>query len=246
MLLLTPGKMSKVFSVIAETPQFWVLDKAAGVSFHSEQGPGLVALAEVQLGEKLYPVHRLDKVTSGLLLVARQPAAAAALTQLFASRQLSKCYLALSAAKPQKKQGWVKGAMQPARRGAWRLAQSGTTPAYTYFISQGYQDAPFRAFLLRPYTGKTHQLRVALKSVGAPILGDSLYGGDAADRVYLHACALSFSLFGEHYHFLSWPDSGSYFQQLFELGLPPEWLDPIRVPWPAAPALPVADAEQDL
>lgn len=183
--------MLNAFSVIAETPQFWVLNKAAGVSFHSEQGPGLVAQAEAQFAEKLYAVHRLDKVTSGLLILARQPAVAAALTQLFASRQITKCYLALSAAKPQKKQGWVKGAMQPARRGAWRLAETGAAPAVTYFVSQGYQDAPFRAFLLRPYTGKTHQLRVALKSVGAPILGDSLYGGAAADRVYLHACALS-------------------------------------------------------
>lgn len=237
--------MIKAFSVIAETPQFWVLDKAAGISFHSEQGPGLVALAELQLGEKLYPVHRLDKVTSGLLLLARQPAAAAALSHLFAKRQISKCYLALSAAKPQKKQGWVKGAMQPARRGAWRLAPAGTTAAYTYFVSQGYQDAPFRAFLLRPYTGKTHQLRVALKSIGAPILGDSLYGGAAADRVYLHACALSFSLFGQDYQYLSWPDSGAYYQQLLEMGLPPDWQDPIRLQWPAAPVLAVADSEQD-
>ncbi|EIW89770.1 23S rRNA pseudouridylate synthase [Alishewanella agri BL06] len=237
--------MLNAFSVIAETPQFWVLNKAAGLSFHSEQGPGLVALAEAQFAEKLYAVHRLDKVTSGLLILARQPAGAAALTQLFASRQITKCYLALSAAKPQKKQGWVKGAMQPARRGAWRLAEAGAAPAVTYFVSQGYQDAPFRAFLLRPYTGKTHQLRVALKSVGAPILGDSLYGGASADRVYLHACALSFSLFGQHYQYQCWPDHGAYFQQLFEMGLPTAWQNPISLPWPAAPALAVVDAEQD-
>ena len=76
-----PKPMTDVFQLVAQTDDFYVLNKAAGVSFHSEQGPGLVALAEQQLAEKLYPVHRLDQVTSGLLLLARRPAAAAELTQ---------------------------------------------------------------------------------------------------------------------------------------------------------------------
>lgn len=237
--------MTDAFQIVAQADDFYVLNKAAGVSFHSEQGPGLVALAEQQLAQKLYPVHRLDKVTSGLLLLARRPEAAAELTQLFARRQVQKCYLALSAARPQKKQGWVKGPMQPARRGAWRLGQGEQAPAVTYFVSQGYQDAPFRAFLLKPFTGKTHQLRVALKSVGAAILGDELYGGVAADRVYLHAYALNFSLFGHQYRFQVLPDSGVAFAELLQRGLPQSWLTPADFPWPAAPAQLAACSDQD-
>lgn len=218
--------------IIAQTADFVVLHKAAGNSFHSDDGPGVVVLAEQLLAEKLYAVHRLDKVTSGLLLLAKHPAAAAMLTQQFTERAIEKYYLALSATKPSKKQGWVKGDMQPARRGAWRLLPTQQQPAKTYFISRGFEQLPFRAFLLRPFTGKTHQLRVALKSLGAPILGDALYSGTAADRVYLHAYALQFSLSGRQYRFVCPPEQGTYFAQLFATGLPQIWAAPWDYPWP--------------
>ncbi|OYW95230.1 MAG: RNA pseudouridine synthase, partial [Alishewanella sp. 32-51-5] len=53
------------------------------------------------------------------------------------------------------------------------------------------------------------------------------------------------SLFGQHYQYQCWPDHGAYFQQLFEMGLPTAWQNPISLPWPAAPVLAVVDAEQD-
>ena len=68
--------MTPAFTLIAETADFVLLNKAAGISFHSDDGPGLVVLAQQQLGYKLYPVHRLDKVTSGLIVLARSSAAA--------------------------------------------------------------------------------------------------------------------------------------------------------------------------
>lgn len=227
--------------VIAQTDDFVVLHKPAGLSFHSEDGPGVVVLAEQQLGYKLYPVHRLDKVTSGLLLLARHSAAAAELTRLFSERQVQKFYLALSPQKPQKKQGWIKGDMQLARRGAWRLTATMDAPAVTYFISQGYQQLPFRAFLLRPYTGKTHQLRVALKSQSAAIAGDTLYGAVTADRVYLHAYALAFKYLDTDYYFTQLPETGSLFEALLAAGLPELWDKPWLYPWPSAPAFIVAN-----
>lgn len=227
--------MTKPLDIIGQTADFVVLNKPAGLSFHSEDGPGLVVLAEQQLGEKLYAVHRLDKITSGLIMLARSSAAAAELTRQFSNRQIEKFYLALSCQKPLKKQGWVKGDMQSARRGAWRLTALQQQPAITYFVSQGFQDLPFRAFLLRPFTGKTHQLRVALKSQSAPILGDSLYGAAAADRVYLHAYALALEYGGVRYHYSVLPDSGEQFAALLTQGLPEQWQRPWLYPWPKAP-----------
>ena len=186
--------MTLSFSLVDEQPDFVVLDKAPGVSFHSDDGAGLVVQAAQSLGYPLYPVHRLDKVTSGLIVLAKSSETAAELTRLFTSHQVEKFYLALSFAKAQKKQGWIKGDMAPSRRGAWKLLSSQQNPAVTYFISKGFEDLPFRAYLLKPFSGKTHQIRVALKSVGAVIAGDELYGADNADRVYLHAYALRFIL----------------------------------------------------
>ncbi|MDP5206394.1 pseudouridine synthase, partial [Alishewanella sp. SMS9] len=75
--------MFKPLTIVDSTADFVVINKPAGLSFHSEEGPGVVAIAEQQLGEKLFAVHRLDKVTSGLLLLARNAVAAAEFTQLF-------------------------------------------------------------------------------------------------------------------------------------------------------------------
>ncbi len=224
--------MSTSVALIAETADFVVLNKAAGVSFHSENGAGLVVQAEQQLGYKLYPVHRLDKVTSGLIMLARTRDAAAELTRQFSDHQIEKYYLALSLSKPAKKQGWVKGDMSAARRGAWKLLKTQHNPAVSYFISQGFTDLPLRAFLIKPYSGKTHQIRVALKSVGAVIAGDTLYQAEAADRVYLHAYALCFSLNGQHYQYVQPPADGLYFQQLAGLNAWQSWAEPWQLIWP--------------
>lgn len=224
--------MTTAFTLAAENADFVVLNKAAGISFHSDDGPGLVVLAQQQLGYKLYPVHRLDKVTSGLIVLARSSAAAAQLTQLFSTHQIEKYYLALSVAKPAKKQGWVKGDMTSARRGAWKLLNSQQNPAVTYFISQGFAELPFRAFLVKPYSGKTHQIRVALKSIGAAIAGDALYQGAAADRVYLHAYALRFYLNNTEYHYVQTPTEGVWYQQLNHSGALAGWTQPWLFNWP--------------
>ncbi|WP_084164491.1 TIGR01621 family pseudouridine synthase [Rheinheimera texasensis] len=209
--------VTQSFHLLFRHADFVLVDKAAGVSFHSEDGPGLVVAVEQALGQKLYAVHRLDKVTSGLLLLATSSAAAARFTTLFSERLIDKYYLALSLTRPKQKQGWVKGDMQPARRGAYKLCASVTDPALTYFMSAGFDGANTglpegaRAFLLKPYSGKTHQLRVALKSQGAAIAGDALYQGAPADRVYLHAYALRFDWLGESYQFVCPPTQGDWF-----------------------------------
>ncbi len=224
--------MTAAFSVVAQTADFVLLNKAAGVSFHSDDGPGLVVLASKQLGLALYPVHRLDKVTSGLVLLATSAEIAARLTMQFQQHQIEKYYLALSFGKTAKKQGWVKGDMAPARRGAYKLLPTRQNPAVSYFVSKGLEHKPFRAYLIKPFTGKTHQIRVALKSVSASIAGDTLYQGAAADRVYLHAYALVFTL-DKTYRFCTLPSQGALFSELQQdTHILDDWQQPWLLDWP--------------
>ncbi|CAM4297408.1 TIGR01621 family pseudouridine synthase [Pseudoalteromonas ostreae] len=214
----------------AQHEDFYVLEKPAGLNFHSEEGPGFVVLAEQQLNEKLYAVHRLDKVTSGLIILARSSASAAEFTRLFTAHKIDKFYLALSDSKPKKKQGWVKGDMAKSRRSSFKLLKSIDNPAITRFYSLSI-TANLRGFILKPYSGKTHQLRVALKSLAAPILGDSLYGGTPAERTYLHAYALSFNWQNKQYHFVCKPECTTLFGQLTEHENFHPWQQPWQLDW---------------
>lgn len=220
------------YQLVHTHPQFYVIHKAPGVSFHREDdAPGLMdALRDGLQDDALWPVHRLDRITSGLIVVARSQAAAAELGAAFAGREVEKYYLALSDAKPARKQGLIKGDMDKGRGGAWKLCKSAANPAVTQFFSHSLAPG-LRLFVLRPRTGKTHQLRVAMKSLGAPILGDALYGGSAADRGYLHANALAFTLAGEQHRFVCPPQWGERWPQDALVGYlaanPPAGL-----PWP--------------
>ena len=203
-----------MITILFENDDFVLVDKPAGVSFHSESGPGLVVQLSEQLGIPLYSVHRLDKMTSGLLLLAKTPEAAKRLTEMFAGRRMEKFYVALSTRMPKKKQGWVKGDMAAGRRGSYKLLATMNNPAVTRFISASIRPRE-RLFLVKPFTGKTHQIRVALKSLGAPIAGDLRYANaDEAkreERGYLHAYALRFELDGETFSFVRPPEEGERF-----------------------------------
>lgn len=205
---MAPG-MTPVF----EHADFFVFNKPAGISFHSEEGAGFFAtLAEQYPDETLFPVHRLDKITSGLLLVARNKPSAQHLGQLFESHAIKKTYLAIADHKPSKKQGTVSGDMQRTRDGNWKLLHSRDTPAITRFTSHSL--APnLRLFILTPQTGRTHQLRVMMKSLGSPIIGDTRYGGTTADRGYLHASRLQFEWHGQHIDICLMPSTGELFNQ---------------------------------
>ena len=229
-----PQHQATLFSLIHSDPRFYLINKQPGVSFHREgEEPGLLdAVRHGLQDDALWPVHRLDRITSGLILLARSSQVASQLGAAFAEHAVEKYYLAMSDRKPQKKQGLIKGDMDKGRGGAWRLLPSLQHPAVTQFFSYSVQPG-LRLFLLRPRSGKTHQLRVAMKSQSAPILGDTLYGGSAADRGYLHAYALRFSLDGEAFSFLCPPDQGEYFLgQTLQDCLQREAKEPWDLPWP--------------
>jgi tRNA pseudouridine32 synthase / 23S rRNA pseudouridine746 synthase len=208
----------KALELLFENDDFVIINKPANLNFHSEEEAGVVVLAAKLLHvNQLYSVHRLDKMTSGLLILAKTKESAAQFTALFETRKIEKYYLAISLRKPKKKQGWIKGDMVAARRGSYKFAATSNNPAITQFVSSALRPNE-RLFLIKPHTGKTHQIRVALKSIGAPIAGDIRYANadDARkeDRGYLHAYALRFNFKDETYHFTCKPDEGERYLSL--------------------------------
>ena len=202
--------------IVYQTDDFIIIYKPCGLSVHKDQSEiGLTTLLAEQLGvPQVWLVHRLDKVTSGLLILALNAESAAEFFRLFSEHHIQKTYLALSNQKPKKKQGLLVGDMQKARNGAWKLCQSKENPAITRFESVSCEPN-LRLSILKPQTGKTHQLRVAMKSLGSPILGDALYGKNTEkiDRTYLHAARLQFEFKGQAFDVFTPPKEGEWWHR---------------------------------
>jgi len=140
-------------------------------------------------------VHRLDRDTSGLLMLALAPELHRALSRLFADRQIHKTYIADVAGTPDEPEGCIS---LPIAKRCHRPPLYGVDPAgkpcrtdWRLVESHG----AWSRLELRPRTGRSHQLRVHLAALGHPILGDPLYGDDASvptDRLRLHASGLKF------------------------------------------------------
>lgn len=199
--------------VVYQHSDFIIINKPEGISVHKDQEEqGLTELVAKQLNvPQVWLVHRLDKVTSGLLILALNAESAAEFSRLFSEHKIHKTYLALSNQKPKKKQGLIIGDMKKARDGAWKLCQTKDNPAITRFESVSCEPN-LRLFILKPQTGKTHQLRVAMKSLGSPILGDLLYGKNTEniDRTYLHAARLQFEFKGQAFDVFTLPKEGEW------------------------------------
>ena len=237
-----------MYLLLYNNDDFIVVNKPISVSVHCDDNvPGFAALLSQQLGIKLFVVHRLDRVTSGLMILAKSSQAAAAFGELFAHHQIGKYYLAISDTKPRKKQGTIKGDMKKSRRSAWKLLNSTHNPAVTRFFSKSF--ARRRIFLLKPETGKTHQLRVALKSIGAAITGDPIYSAalnrsendqpeqdgelnkNIVDRCYLHAWQLIFDFNGQSYAFRQDPVQGELFTSPELADILAQWSEPDTLKW---------------
>ncbi len=200
-----------MYRMIHQNDLFIVIDKLPGINFHKEgEDDSLFEALRRDLAiDALYPVHRLDKMTSGVLVIALSSTIAAELTTQFEKRLVQKTYIALSDKKPKKKQGTIAGDMERSRRKSWKLMRTHNNPAVTLFKSVSCEPKK-RLYIVTPKTGKTHQIRVALKSIGAAILGDPIYSPDAEqyDRGYLHAYAITFTLQNKTYSFNTEPSEG--------------------------------------
>ncbi len=195
--------------VIHEDDEMIALNKPRGLAVQGGTRQGrhhldalLPALAAGEMVPRL--VHRLDKDTSGVILLARHPAAAARLGQLFRAREMEKVYWAVTIGVPHPRAGqlrsWLaKGTGPGEDRERMHLAgqgEDGARHAVTDYavISTAGQKAAWLA--LRPRTGRTHQLRVHMHEVGTSILGDRKYATrrepplGVAEGLHLHARAL--------------------------------------------------------
>lgn len=204
--------MAAVIGILYDHPDFVVVNKPSDVAVQNEQNQSgiLPALCQQLKFDKLWLVHRLDKVTSGILILAKHADAAATFGRMFEQKQIDKYYLAVSTKKPKKKQGTVKGGMEKVRDGIWMLNKTDNNLAHSEFFSFSVLSK-VRLFVVKPLTGKTHQIRVALKSLGSPILGDGLYKADASDRVYLHAYCVKFEYKGQDITVTCPPTAGEHF-----------------------------------
>lgn len=220
--------MSDLIEILYDHPDFVVVDKPANISVQNESNQsGILPLLCHQLNiDKLWLVHRLDKVTSGMLILAKHSEAAATFGKLFERRQIEKYYLAISVKKPKKKQGSIKGGMKKVRDGKWILDNTDISTAVSQFFSWSIGSG-VRLFLVKPLTGKTHQIRVALKSLGSPILGDELYKGNISDRTYLHAYSLRFAYKGENISLCCQPSLGNAFMTSETT----KQLESLKTPW---------------
>lgn len=202
------------YRVLENNEDYLVIDKAPGVNLHrNHHAQSLIDVIHADFpGSSLHLVHRLDDATSGLLLLAKNPSVAAELGELFSNREIEKYYFAVADGKPAKKQGVVGGDIKKSRSGSYLLSRTRTNPSVTQFFSYSIEDGR-RAYLLKPRTGKTHQLRVVMKSLSVPILGDRRYGPSVqdCDRMYLHALALRFYFRGSLRSYVSSPSIGDAF-----------------------------------
>ena len=179
-----------------------VVDKPAGVAAQptltTDRG-ALPELVSALLGAPVLHVHRLDRDTSGVTLFAASRVVASALSEAFRAGRPVKTYLALTARAPKPPEGRIESplAKDPSRPGLRRVAPEGDAAITRYrTLANGPGGALVEA---RPETGRTHQIRVHLAHLGAPLLGDARYGGPrrvgefAVPRVMLHALRLELS-----------------------------------------------------
>jgi 23S rRNA pseudouridine1911/1915/1917 synthase len=189
-----------------EDEQLLVVDKPAGLAVHPSAGHGAGTLVHGLLGRALAGgedstrpgiVHRLDRGTSGLLIVARSEEAHRRLQGMIGRREVEREYLALVRGRPKSHRGRIEAAIGRDRNDATRVSLDTATPREA---ASQFEVAELLAAhaLLRVHleTGRTHQIRVHLGAIELPVAGDPVYGvpGDLGlERQFLHAARLAFT-----------------------------------------------------
>jgi 23S rRNA pseudouridine1911/1915/1917 synthase len=195
-----PDVPAAQFGVAYEDEHLAVIDKPAGVVVHPGHGNQRGTLAEVAGGvggpeDRPGIVHRLDRDTSGLIVVARSEEAYEGLRRAIGARDVLREYLALVDGRPPARSGTIDAPLGRDRHHRTRMSTDTDEPreAITHFEVE--QALPGRTLLrVRLETGRTHQIRAHLKAIGHPVLGDPEYGVRLRGlrRQFLHAVRLAF------------------------------------------------------
>jgi 23S rRNA pseudouridine1911/1915/1917 synthase len=198
------GADAPPFQIRYEDEQLLVVDKAAGVVVHPAKGHREDTLSQLLAGsvaggdpERAGIVHRLDRDTSGLLVVARSELAHARLQRALARREIEREYLALVQGRPPARSGTIEAPIGRDARVRTRMAVGGAhaREARTHF-ELDCALAEHSLLRLRLETGRTHQIRVHLRAIGHPVAGDPEYGTAGMlglRRQFLHAARLAFA-----------------------------------------------------
>jgi len=193
--------------VVINKPQGLVVHPGAGnrqgtlanaLRFRAENREQRTESGEVR---RCFIVHRLDKETSGVIIAAWDDEAHAFLCEQFKSRRVKKTYAAIVRGVPKEKNGRIETfiARDTKNRQRFAVREKGKNALTFYKVIKSWRD--YSLLLLRPRTGRTHQLRVHLEYLGHPILGDPIYG--RADKIFpdatlmLHSRNLAITLIGE-------------------------------------------------
>jgi 23S rRNA pseudouridine955/2504/2580 synthase len=204
-------------AVIFEDKHFLVIDKPVGIAAHGGSGVShgaIELLRAARPNEHLELVHRLDRDTSGVLVLARSRSGLTGLQALIRENTVTKQYLCLMTGTPRKAKFDVNAPLlKSVMHGGERLVRvdDAGKPSLTYFKElEQYPNARLMQATLG--TGRTHQIRVHAQYAGHPLAGDPKYGDEAANkrframglkRMFLHAARMSFDLDGKNYDFSS-------------------------------------------
>ena len=216
-------------NIVYEDDDLLVVDKPAGLTVHPAPGHPSHTLVNALLshlpslpdtGEPLRPgiVHRLDKDTSGLVIVAKNNVAHMKLASQFKSRSVVKTYVALVKGHLELGEGVIEAKIgrDPHHRKRMAVVASGREARTEYRVLRYIGN--YTLLEVKPRTGRTHQIRVHLSAIGFPVVGDATYGGKSPllSRQFLHAAKLGFRL----------PSTGEYVE--FKSNLPPDLAKMLR------------------
>lgn len=145
-------------------------------------------------GERGGIVHRLDRATSGVMICAKTPDALSALQKQFSQRKTKKTYVAIVKGRLKNAEAIIDMPIErnPKKPQTFRVGSGGKSATTAYKVLKTTKH--YSLVELKPFSGRTHQLRVHLEELGHPIVGDILYGGVEADRLFLHARELEITI----------------------------------------------------
>lgn len=187
--------------IIYEDDDCLVVNKPEGVLTHSKGAFNPEATVASWFGqrqgisgERPGIVHRLDRATSGVMILAKTADALSALQKQFSGRKAKKTYIAVVAGIPKEASAQIDMPIErnPKKPQTFRVGSNGRPAQTSYRVLKSGKDLSLLE--LQPTTGRTHQLRVHLSHIGHPIVGDTLYAGRPAERMMLHAQALEITL----------------------------------------------------